>query len=72
MKKKLIKLSLSRETLGRLASQKMDKVAGGARTVIRGSCVDCSNDTCLTCGSCLTCDWSCPGQTCDCTGTCPV
>ena len=69
MKKRAIKLSLSRETLGLLSLQESAKVLGGSvRSVGAGSCVRCTDNTCLTCVTCLTCKYSCPGQTC----TCPI
>jgi len=65
MKKKMMKLNLSRETLRHLSAQDVSQAAGGFRTFIKGSCVDCSDNSCLTCNSCDTC----PGLTC---ATCPV
>ena len=73
MKKKTRKLKLNRETLSMLGSQALTQAAGGWRSVIRGGCGG-GGDTALTCETCLTCDWSCPGQTCDCETyvRCPV
>ncbi len=68
MKKKIVKLNLSCETLGLLSAQDVNRAAGGVRTFGAGTCgINCSEqDTCLSCNTCFTCKYSCPGQTCDC------
>jgi hypothetical protein len=54
MKKKIIRLSLSRETLG-LLSKNAGRAVGGVRTIFAGTCgIDCSEQA------------TCPGLSCDC------
>ncbi len=65
MKKKIMKLSLSRETLHCLSTQDVNQAAGGVRTIFKGTCEDCTNNTCLTCNTCNTC----PDLTCR---PCPI